>query len=366
MSAGCGGGSHSETPVTPPVNPPTANSVAIVSCKSYNTDLQSALSHGAELLGGLSPLVNGKTVTVKVNLTSDGTFEHQFGMLPGESFITDGRTAIALARLLLAKGARKVRFVDSAAFRLPLDQVLALAQWDVATLLSLGNVEVENTRNLGNGSAYARLDVPNGGYMFNYFQLNHSYQDTDVFVSMAKMKQHQLAGVTLSMKCLFGCTPNSLYGTEAGSEDAIGYRGTLHGDYAPPIPPPGMRTDVNITGAGARIPRIVADLNAARPVHLAIVDGITSMSGGEGPWAPNAAPIAPGVIVMGLNAVSTDAVAMAVMGYDNPRATRGTRPFQTCDNHLLLAEQAGVGTADLTKIDVRGLTIQQARFPYPG
>jgi len=38
--------------------------------------------------------------------------------------------------------------------------------------------------------------------------------------------------------------------------------------------------------------------------------------------------------------------------------------IQHCDNHILLAEQAGVGTADLAKIDLRGLTIEQARYPY--
>lgn len=32
------------------------------------------------------------------------------------------------------------------------------------------------------------------------------------------------------------------------------------------------------------MPRAVVDLVAARPIHLAIVEGIKSMTGGEGPW----------------------------------------------------------------------------------
>jgi hypothetical protein len=52
------------------------------------------------------------------------------------------------------------------------------------------------------------------------------------------------------------------------------------------------------------------------------------------------------------------------MGF-TPQATRGTQPFSTCDNHLLLAQQAGVGTADLAQIDVLGLSIAQAEYPYP-
>ncbi len=373
LSAACGGGSS--TP--PPIQPPGGNlrpdaKVSIVSCTTYDaTPLEHSLTQAFDLIGGVRDMVNGKTVTVKVNLTCSGAFVNQFGLLPGESYITDGRTAIALASILLSNGARKVRFIDSVPFVQPLEEVLTSAQWDVATLLALGNIELENTRNLGSGTQYARRNVPSGGYLFSYFELNHSFSDTDVFVSLAKMKQHQIAGITLSMKNLFGSTPNALYGTDAATsgENATGYRGNLHGDgsghWVTPLPP-GARTDRNPQDPGYNIPRIVADLCAARPVHLAIIDGIRAMSGGEGPWAPNAAPTAPGVIIAGVNPVSTDAVAMAVMGYSDPRGTRGTRPFLNADNHLLLGEQAGIGTAELAKITVSGMTIAQALYPYPG
>jgi uncharacterized protein (DUF362 family) len=363
------GVNHRPRPRSPQV-PRADAKVAIVSCRSYTFGVQDAFTQAFGLLGDVGPLVNGKTVTVKINLTCGGNYQGMFGRPPGESYITDGRTAAALASVLLSQGAQKIRFVDSVHFRQPLDQVLAAAGWDAAALLALGRIELENTRNLGSGSQYVQMNVPGGGYLFSFFELNHSYRDTDVFVSLAKMKQHLTAGVTLSMKNVFGSTPNSRYGADAGTEDAVeGRLRLLHGEGITgwgPAPPPGARTDRDPGTAGSRIPRIVADLCAARPVHLAIIDGITAMSGGEGPWAPNAAFTTPGVLIAGLNPVSTDAVGMAVMGYSNPRADRGTRPFQTCDNHLLLAEQAGLGTADLSQIDVRGLSIQQALYPYPG
>lgn len=371
LSESCGS-SGGSTPITPP--PAAASKVAIVACKDYGSSVQPALEQAFRLLGGIGPLVNGKTVTVKINLTNDGAFENQFGRPPGESFITHGATAIALASLLFQNGAQMVRFADSVGFLSPLSDILStMAQWDVNTLLGIGNVELENTRNLGTGTSYVQLNTPGGGYLFSYFELNHCYQDTDVFISMAKLKQHLTAGVTLSTKCVFGSTPNSLYGTDgtdAGNENAVGYRGRLHGDGTNSgwnsNPPPGARSDVTPTAdAGWRIPRIVADINGARPVHLAIIDGITSMSGGEGPWAPTAAFVTPGVMIVGLNPIATDAVGVAVMGYSDPQATRGTAPFQSCDNHLLLAEQAGAGTASLSKIDVLGLSIAQAMYPYP-
>ena len=64
----------------------------------------------------------------------------------------------------------------------------------------------------------------------------------------------------------------------------------------------------------------------------------------------------------GTNPVTTDSVATAVMGY-NPRADRGTAPFQTCDNTLLLAERHGVGTTDLKRIEVRGSLHRASALP---
>jgi uncharacterized protein (DUF362 family) len=380
------GSSSSSNPITPP--PPAATSkVAIVACTDYGSSVQPALAQAFTLLGGIGPLVNGKTVTVKINLTNAGNFDDQFGLPPGESYITNDATAIALATLLFQNGATMVRFVDSVGMLMTLSDILTMAQWDVSTLLGTGNVVLENTRNLGSGTSYVQMSVPGGGYLFSYFELNHCYQDTDVFISMAKLKQHLTAGVTLSTKCLFGSTPNSLYGTDGtdtGNENAVGDRGRIHGDgsagwvyNADPSwtqgPPPGARTDVTPSAdAGARVPRVVADLNGARPVHIAIIDGITSMSGGEGPWAatsPSPFPppefVSPKIMIVGLNPIATDAVGVAVMGFADPQATRGTPPFQICDNHLLLAEQAGVGTADLSKIEVLGMTIAQAMYPYP-
>jgi hypothetical protein len=73
--------------------------------------------------------------------------------------------------------------------------------------------------------------------------------------------------------------------------------------------------------------------------------------------------VQPGVLIAGTNPVTTDAVATAVMGYD-PRAGRGTSPFQKCDNTLLLAERHGIGTTDLTRIEVVGIPIAQALYRY--
>jgi hypothetical protein len=74
----------------------------------------------------------------------------------------------------------------------------------------------------------------------------------------------------------------------------------------------------------------------------------------------------PGVIVVGRNPVCTDAVGMAVMGYSTS-ADRGSSPFIRGDNSLKLAEAAGIGTADLDRIELAGLSIKDARIDFgPG
>ena len=46
-------------------------------------------------------------------------------------------------------------------------------------------------------------------------------------------------------------------------------------------------------------------------------------------------------------------------------ADRGSVPFEKCDSTLRLAEQLGVGTRDLNRIEVVGTPIVKARYKFP-
>jgi hypothetical protein len=50
------------------------------------------------------------------------------------------------------------------------------------------------------------------------------------------------------------------------------------------------------------------------------------------------------------------------MGYD-PQAASATGPFPG-DNHLALAAALGLGTNDPKEIEVRGLSLKDARHPF--
>jgi uncharacterized protein (DUF362 family) len=295
--------------------------VAIVQCRSYGPEVRDAFAKSFDLLGGIGSLMKNKTVTVKLNLTATN-FSQFLGRPVGETYMTHEGTVLALTSQLFAAGAKRVRLVESTQSKAPLGATLALADWDVKALETMGKVEFENTRNLGEGKSYSRLKVPSGGFMFSSFNLNHAYEETDVMVSLAKLKNHITAGVTLSMKNLFGITPNSLYGDQAGSEDAIAGRGPLHNPRGfEKIKLPGLKDNIAATDPTWRVPRIIADVCGARPIDVAIIDGITAMSGGEGPWCGQVAELKatkPGVLIVGLNAVSTDAVGHCRDGLRQP------------------------------------------------
>jgi hypothetical protein len=182
------------------------------------------------------------------------------------------------------------------------------------------------------------------------------------------MKEHATAGITLSMKNCFGLTPCTIYGTGAGVDEPTivptGGRDMVHSGSRQPSKIALPEKDPKSPREGGyRVPRTVVDLISARPIDLAVVEGIRTMAGGEGPWIPGCKAVAPGVMVAGTNPVNVDAVSMAVMGFD-PMADRGTPPFETCDSTLRLAEGVGIGTRDLKRIEAVGTPIQEALFSF--
>ena len=115
------------------------------------------------------------------------------------------------------------------------------------------------------------------------FYLPRTLQRADLIVSLPKMKTHHWAGVTLSMKNLFGVMPGICYGWP---------KNVLHHNG---------------------IERSILDINATVRPHLAIVDGIIGMEG-DGPIMGT--PRRANVLVMGRNLPAVDATAARLMGFD--------------------------------------------------
>jgi uncharacterized protein (DUF362 family) len=103
----------------------------------------------------------------------------------------------------------------------------------------------------------------------------------DLVVSMPKLKTHHWAGVTLTLKNMFGTVPGSCYGWP---------KNVLH---------------------WAGIDNAILDINAAVKPDFAIVDGIVGMEG-NGPI--QGTPKACGALIFGDDPVAVDATCCRVMG----------------------------------------------------
>ncbi len=348
-------------PATPraPTSP-----VSIARCEAYEPDaLMARLSSMIDQLGGLQRLVAGKTVAVKVNLTGD-VRQKALDLPPGRTYHVHPNLVLAFATLLDRAGARRIRFLEGTYQNGPMEAYLQAAGWDLRALGALrARVEYEDTHNVGSGQRYHEVRVPWGGSLYPSYLLNHSYVDCDVYMSLAKLKNHGTAGVTLSMKNNFGITPTSLYSHQSRNERSTSARVRVLHDGAE-RPPDGVPQELDPRSPrrpSYRVPRHVVDSVGIRPIDFAVIDGIETVSGGEGPWLRLRAE-QPHLLLAGRNPVCLDAVGTAVMGYD-PQARSGTGPFPEA-NHLALAAERGLGTIDPRQIEVLGLPVQRALYPF--
>ena len=315
--------------------------VAIAQAASYDpATVRKQVRALIDGIGGLDDLVrNRPRVAIKVNLTG-GTNSKIVpgGVLPIESFVTHPEVVRALGEALREAGARELYIVEAVYER------ASYSQWgydDVAKALDATLIDLNSPHPY---TEFANVEVGQNSFIYESFTLNHLLQEVDTFVSVAKIKCHWIAGVTLSMKNLFGLAPLQHYRRDP--QDS--YRSLFHGAEHE---------------TGTRVPRIVMDLNRARPIHLSVLDGIKTIEGGEGPWIDAIRPISPGVLIAGKNPVATDAVATATMGFD-PRADYPNAPFVHGDNLLNLAADLKLGTNHLEEIEVAGARIEDVRTRF--
>lgn len=153
----------------------------------------------------------------------------------------------------------------------------------------------------------------------------------DLRISLAPMKTHRDAGVTLSVK-------NWTLGTWV-VPPRVGTHGRVWARW------PWLHTE----GMGA-FHESIAQLYEELPCHLAIVDGTVAMEG-DGPTRGTAVQM--GVVLAGMDAVAVDTVATTLMGFD---------PGEI--GYLVKCAQRGLGVSDMSKIDVPPLMVEELRRPF--
>jgi uncharacterized protein (DUF362 family) len=330
----------SSTPTLAPTPGPKAL-VAIGKIGSYDHDLlHSEIERMLDSLGGLSDIVSpGAKVGIKVNMTGAYYQNGRTNPPAVEYFATNPAVVGALGELLIDAGASKLYVMDG--LGIAKRQVFDL--WGYTDMAKSIGAELID---LCKPDPYPDfIEIPVGPNWFNYasYTLNPLLGELDTFISIGKMKPHSFAGVTLSMKNLMGITPLSVYRKYPGQS----WRQSLHGDRQ----------------MDKRLGRTLLDLNRARPIHLAMADGIMTMQGGADAWEDGVSQVKPGLLVAGKNPVATDSVGIRLMGFD-PAAAAGTVPFLHIENYIALAQEIGMGTIKLEEIGVTGYKIEEARFNF--
>ncbi len=277
-------------------------SVFIARAGSYETNLRMLLADGLRSLGVSPGEIRGRRILLKPNLieTTAGAVhictQPQVISATAEAFLNLGA-----ARVIVGEGSGHsrdmLRVIEETGLAGPL-RVQKVA------FVDLNNDELIIRKNAGSFTGIRDLTLP------------AVLDQVDWIVSMPKMKTHHWAGVTLSMKNLFGLMPGVVYGWP---------KNVFH-----------------VTG----IHRSILDINATVRPHFAIVDGIVGMEG-DGPIMGTAKPA--GVLVMGRNLAAVDATTARIMGID---------PWKV---PYLRASRGWLGTISVDRIAQRGEVIHAVR-----
>jgi uncharacterized protein (DUF362 family) len=237
--------------------------VAIRRAAGYGPELETLLF---ETLGEYELPVKGKTVLLKPNFVEPD---------PRGVINTHPGVVAAARECFLRLGAKTVLVGEGPANERDTEGILetiGLRKWAGAPsryFVDLNVDEVERVATRTRASKLKELYLPK------------TLLGADFVVSMPKMKTHHWAGVTLSLKNMFGVLPGNCYGWPKNALHWAGLEGSI------------------------------LDINSTVQPDFAIVDGIVGMEG-NGPI--QGTPKECGVLVMGDDPVAVDGTCARIMG----------------------------------------------------
>lgn len=243
--------------------------------------------------GGLESLIRiNDTVVIKPNLVKPS--------LTNEAVTTDYRVVQEVADLVKQCGAGKIIVAEAS----PFGNVFEAAKYN-----ELSGVTLFNMDDCKEEDCY-RLK-PEGSLTNQDLLIPKIYMDADVVIGVAKLKTHNEAGVTLSLKNSVGVPPTSFYGT-------------------------GTKLKLHQWG----LMEAIVDINKIRKPDFAVIDGII---GGEGDGPLLVRPVHSNIVLAGTDPVAVDTVALDFMGFTLEEVS-----------HVKLAAREGLGIADLNQIRIIG------------
>ncbi|MEZ5399224.1 MAG: DUF362 domain-containing protein [Bryobacteraceae bacterium] len=274
--------------------------MAIIKCDRYEL-VSRAVADGFRLI---RPPVAGKRVLLKPNLVeySPTTPINTHPVLIAA--VIDELYRLGAASVVVGDGPGHVRDTD-----LLLHESGLQAQLD-----AVGRARFVDL----NFDSVVRVPAKTGLTQLGELWLPETVMSADVVISMPKIKTHHWAGVTLSLKNLFGVVPGSVYGWP---------KNVLHWEG---------------------IENSIVELAAAVPIHHVVADGIEAMEG-NGPLHGSMKPL--GCLVFADDPLAADATGCRLMGIEPARV-----------RHLAMG--SALGNIEVSKIEQRGDRPEHITVPF--
>jgi uncharacterized protein (DUF362 family) len=244
---------------------PARSAVGLFPVADYAADFGDVIYRGLQTLG---PSVKGLRVFLKPNVV-----EYEAGTVIN----TNALVVAGAAAAFLKAGAREVVVGEGPGHRRDIEYLLvSTGLYDHLKEMRIRFVDLnhDDVRSVPLRSHFTGLSA---------LALPIELLQSDVIVSMPKLKTHHWAGVTASMKNFFGVVPGAVYGWP---------KNILH-----------------MNG----IENSILDLNATIKPHFTIVDAITAMEG-DGPIMGR--PRSLGFLAMGRDLAAVDATCARIIGFD--------------------------------------------------
>jgi uncharacterized protein (DUF362 family) len=280
---------------------PLRSRVAVISAEEYSEHLDELL---LSCLREFRLNLRGKSVLLKPNFV-----EYIAGVEVNTNPVVVGAAAEALLRL----GAKSVVVGEGPGHQR--DTYLVLAESGLADQLQSQKISFVDL----NRDELVKVPTRATYTGLEHLWLPRTVLASDFVVSMPKIKTHHWAGVTLSMKNMFGVVPGTKYGWP---KNVLHWKG---------------------------IHRSILDICATAPMHFVIADGVVAMEG-NGPLHGSHRHL--GKIVLADDPVAADFTCARLMGL-NPHAVW----------HLdRAAHFLGNGSHDRIDLIAEGLPLQTVPF----
>jgi uncharacterized protein (DUF362 family) len=244
--------------------------VAILHADSYTQQLDEVLQRGLELF---ALDVRGKSVLLKPNLVDyiEGNHINTHPLLVAAA--AECFRYLGASRVVIGEGPGHQRDTELVLFESGFEEQLRELK---LPFVDLNRDELIRTPLL---ATYTGMD---------HLWLPRTILESDLVVSMPKVKAHHWSGVTLSMKNMFGVVPGARYGWP---KNILHWKG---------------------------IQESILDVCATVPVHFVIADAIIAMEG-NGPLHGTPRPL--NRIVLADDPVAADATCARLMGLDPGKIT---------------------------------------------